>query len=61
MYKLQNLDGTIHMQTRGQADPSGLKIRLDGFVKENVASIKSSVSVVGLPYAPQNGGRNGKT
>lgn len=49
------------MQTRGQADPSGLKIRLDGFVKENVASIKSSVSVVGLPYAPQNGGRNGKT
>jgi len=27
------------------------------FVKENVASIKWSVSVVGLPYAPQNRGR----
>jgi len=58
---LQNLDGTIHMQTRGQADHSELKIRLDGFVKKNVASIKWSGSVVGLPYAPQNRGRNGNT
>jgi len=58
LYMLQNLDGTIHMQTTGQADPSELKIRFDGFVKENVASIKWSVSV---PYAPQNRGRNGNT
>jgi hypothetical protein len=45
------------MQSGGQADPSELKIRVDGFVNENVVSIKWSVSVVGLPYAPYNGGR----
>jgi hypothetical protein len=52
LHKLQNSDGTVHMQTRGQADPSELKIRLDGFVKENVAWIKWSISAVVLPYAP---------
>jgi hypothetical protein len=50
LYKLQNLEGTINMQTREQADRSELKIRLNGFVKENVTSIKMSVSVVGLSY-----------
>jgi hypothetical protein len=45
------------MQTRGQVDPSKLKIRLGGFVKDNVAPIKWSVSVVGLQYARQNRGR----